>query len=206
MTQQSETQSVTVILPAGRLPLDLMQKAQELASEHNLGIYLSTMQNLRILNVPKDKLDEIKKPLAALGATFKKPGTFPIPRICVGKPHCNLGVIDSFALSDSILDHFKERTTLKPKIKIGLSACILCCSGAKLSDIGVVATRNGLDVYAGGKGGPAPKTGIRIAQNLDETELMKTITTLLDYHEKKTGKKQRLYKLLKEPDFPFSEL
>lgn len=205
MIPKNDTTSITIMLPAGRLPLPIMQKAHDLAHEHGFEIYLSTAQNLRILGVPKEKAAEIKGPLAKLGATFKEPGKFPLPRICIGKQHCNLGVIDTQELNNTILKYFAHRTTVKAKIKIALSGCILSCPGTRTSDIGIVATREGYDVYAGGKGGPSPKTGIRVKKQVDEQEMLKTIETLLDFHDQKTGKKQRMFKLLREPDFPFQE-
>ena len=206
MQQPEEKVSVTIVLPAGRLPLDIMRTAQELAERHNLGVYLSTMQNLRLLEVPKSLVEEIKAPLASLGATFKVPGKFPIPRICVGKPHCNLGVVDTKELSDAILANFAHRPQVKAKIKIGIAACTLDCSAATLSDIGIIAGRNGFDVLAGGKGGPAPKVGRRIKRQIDLPEVLDTIETLIEFHDRKTGKKQRMYKLLSDPEFPFATL
>ncbi len=206
MTSREEKVSLTILLPAGRLPLDIMRTTHDLAARYDLQIYLSTLQNLRLLNVPQSAVTEVKATLAALGADFKAPGKFPIPRVCVGSPHCNLGLIDTGELSEKILSHFANRNTTKAKLKIAISACVLSCSGTKTSDIGIIATRNGYDVFAGGKGGPAPKIGRRIQTGLSEEGLHKTIETLVDFHDSKTGSKQRMVKLLEEPDFPFPEV
>lgn len=195
--------SLTVLLPAGRLPLPIMAKAHELAAKHGLEIYLSTLQNLRILEVPETALEEFKKELGALDADFKAPGKFPLPRVCVGKPHCNLGIIDTQALSTKILDRFKGREKTKPKFKIAISACVLSCSGALLTDIAVVASKKGLDLYVGGKGGPNPKVGRRVLRNVSDAEILDAIETLVEFHDKKTGQKQRMVKLIDDPEFPF---
>jgi sulfite reductase beta subunit-like hemoprotein len=194
------------LLPAGRLPLDVMHKAHDLAARYGLEIYLSTLQNLRFLNVPQSAVAEIKNSLAVLGADFKVPGKFPVPRICVGKPHCNLGLIDTKELSEKILARFAKREKTKAKLKIAISGCILSCSGTRTSDIGIVAGRNGYDIFAGGKGGPAPKVGKRIKKDVSEEEVLATIETLINFHDSKTGTKQRMIKLLDEPDFPFTEV
>lgn len=197
--------SLTVLLPAGRLPLPIMNKAYELATKYDLELYLSTAQNLRILEVPETAVEEFKRELGALGADFKAPGKFPIPRVCVGKPHCNLGVIDTKDLSSKILDRFKGREKTKPKFKIAISACLLSCSGSLLTDIAVVATKKGLDLYVGGKAGPYPKVGSRVLRNAGEAEIIDAIETLVEFHDKKTGKKQRMAKLLDDPEFPFPD-
>lgn len=206
MSSSEEKMSITVLLPAGRLPLDIMQKAHDLAAQHGLEIYLSTLQNLRLLNVPQSAMAEVKAALVALGADFKAPGKFPIPRICVGKPHCNLGLIDTKELSEKILAKFVGRGKTKAKLKIAISACMLSCSGTKISDIGIIAGRNGYDIFAGGKGGPAPRIGRRIKKEVGEDEVLQTIETLIAFHDSKTGTKQRMIKLLDHPDFPFPEV
>lgn len=197
--------NITVLLPAGRLPLDIMGKAHQLAEKYQLGVYFSTAQNLRLINVPEEAADAIKEELAALGADFKAPGKFPLPRVCVGKPHCNLGLIDTEALSGKILERFKGKKTTKPKFKIAISACTLCCSGAMLTDISVIATRAGYDVVVGGKEGPHPRVGRKILSGVSEEVVLDTVEKLVEFHDAHTKKKQRMFKLLDHPDFPWPE-
>ena len=198
-----QEKSITLLLPAGRLPLPLMGKVYQVAERYGLGVYLSTAQNLRLLGVRDEDIDAVKAELAPLGANFKAPGKFPKPKVCIGKPSCNMGVVDTAAISARILERYGSRTEVKPKYKIAVSACILNCSGALSADIGVVATRNGYDLYAGGKGGPYPKVGRRILRDVGEEAIVDAIGKLADFHADKTAKKQRLVKLLDEPDFPF---
>lgn len=204
---QNDTKKVnlTVLLPAGRVPLNLLDKVNGIAQKFGLEIYLSTAQNLRLMSIREQDLDEIKQELAETGAVFKGPGKFPLPKICVGKPHCNVGIIDTQTLSNRITEYFKDRKNVKPKFKIAVSGCTLSCSGALLADIGVVATRKGFDVYAGGKGGPRPTVGRKICSSINEDRVLEVIEQLVDFHDAKTGKKQRMVKLLNEPDFCFAQ-
>lgn len=197
--------NITVLLPAGRLPLEIMTKAHELAEKHGLEIYLSTSQNLRLLNVPEEKMEVIKTELAGVGANFKGPGKFPLPRVCVGKPHCNLGIIDTEELSRAILDRFSGKKITKQKFKIAISACPLSCSGPVTTDIGIVTTRAGFDVYAGGKGGPNPRAGRRILHNSSYGEMLAAVEKLVAFHDAHTKKKQRMYKLIDHPEFPYPQ-
>lgn len=197
--------NITILLPAGRLPLDIMKKAHELAEKFKLGIYLSTAQNLRLINVPEDVVDAIKSELAPLGADFKGPGKFPLPRVCVGKPHCNLGIIDTEQLSDKILQRFKNKKTTKPKFKIAISGCTLCCSGIMTTDISIMATRAGFEVFVGGKGGPHPKAGRRIVVGASEDEVVDIVQKLVEFHDMHTKKKQRMHKLIDHPEFPWPQ-
>lgn len=204
MDNTSKKTNITVLLPAGRLPLPILAKIQELAHRFDLELYCSTAQNIRLLNINESDAETIKGELAALGAAFKKPGVFPIPRICIGKPHCKLGLIDTKVLSEKILNHFKGRT-VKPKVKIAIAACPATCTNAVSTDIGIVATKAGLDLYAGGKGGPMPKIGQRIIKHGDDETIINAIEKLLDFHDAHTNKKQRMAKLPNHPEFPYPE-
>lgn len=199
-----QVKSLTLLLQAGRLPLPMMAKVVELAQRYDLGVYFSTAQNLRLVGVKDDDFDAVKAELIAMGADLKAPGKFPIPKVCIGKPSCNMGVVDPAELSAKIKELFGARTGVKPKFKIAISACILNCSGAMLADMGIIASRNGYDFYVGGKGGPYPKVGRRVLRDVGEDEILDAMKKMVDYHDAKTAKKQRMAKLLEEPDFPFS--
>ena len=206
MSDNSMGISITVLLPAGRLPLDIMKTAQELAEKHSFGIYLSLQQNLRLINVPEAVVKDVKETLANLGAEFKALGKFPLPRICIGKPHCNLGVIDTEQLSQKILQQFSGRKHTKARFKIAIAGCTIGCSWPKSSDIAIMATRRGFTVFAGGKGGLIPRAGRRIKVKITEDEVLETIAVLVDFHDKKTKTKQRIFQLLDDPEFPFAEV
>ncbi|NOX24894.1 MAG: nitrite reductase [Deltaproteobacteria bacterium] len=198
--------SITILLPAGLVPLELLSLVNDLAHTYSLGIYLSTAQNIRLLDVRDEDEQEIKDALARAGAVLKGPGKFPIPRTCVGSSYCKLGLVDTADFTGKIMDRFKGRTHTKPKFKIAISACPASCSNPMLTDIGIKATRNGFDVFAGGKGGPKPKVGMRIAKGVGQDMVLQIMEELVNFHDFKTSKKQRFGKLLADPDFPFPEV
>jgi len=198
--------SITILLPAGLVPSELFSLINELARKYKLGVYLSTAQNIRLLDVRDEDEEDIKAALIGAGAVLKGPGKFPIPRICVGSSYCKLGLVDTADLTQKIMDKFSSRANVKPKFKIAISACPASCSNPMMTDIGIKTTKGGFDVYAGGKGGPKPKMGRRIAKGAELAAVLGIIEELVDFHALKTGKKQRMVKLLDEPDFPFAEI
>ncbi|MEW6593665.1 MAG: nitrite reductase [Thermodesulfobacteriota bacterium] len=202
MTDPKPATRLTILLPAGRLPLPIMAKATELAQRHNLEVYLSTAQNLRLMGIDEADLPAVKAELAALGAAFKGPGKFPLPRVCIGRRDCSTGMQDPQALSALIFERFAG-TPVKPKFKIAISGCPLGCPGVMTTDIGLLGTRKGWDLHVGGKGGPHPRSGRRVLREASDEQVLAAIATLVSYHYAKTGKKQRLAKLVDEPDFPF---
>lgn len=194
------------MLPAGLVSPELFSLVNELAGSYNLGIYLSTAQNIRLLDVRDEDEQEVKDILVKAGAVLKGPGKFPIPRICVGSSYCKLGLVDTADFTRKIMDKFNSRTNVKPKFKIAISGCPASCSNPMMTDIGIKATKSGFEVYAGGKGGPKPKMGRRIAKGIDQDRALEIMEELVDFHDQKTSQKQRLGKLLDDPDFPFVEI
>lgn len=195
--------NLTVLLVAGRLPVGILDEVSALAREYDFGLYLTTIQNLRLVGVAEEDAEAVKKRLTAAGAIVKTPGMFPKPRVCAGMPQCNLGIIDTEELSKKIWARFGGRKNVKPKYKIAIAACPASCSNALLADIGIVATRAGYDIYAGGKGGTRPRAGSRIVRNADEDKVLSVIERIADFHDQKAGQKMRIYKLLSDPEFPF---
>mgnify|MGYP001236430743 FL=1 len=205
MTNTIASTRLTILLPAGRLPLAIMDKANELAKKYHLEIYLSTAQNLRLMGIREEDLPAIRGELAALGAQFKGPGKFPIPRVCIGVRDCTMGIGDPERISALILEKFKDREKTKQKFKIAISGCTLGCSGVLTTDIGIMATRKGFDLYVGGKGGPSPKVGRRVLRDLDEQGVVAAVAELVEFHDAHTETKQRMVKLIDHPEFPYKE-
>ncbi len=197
--------SLTLLIAAGRVPVDLMEFILGIVKKYDLEIYLTDTQNIRLNGISSSVIDELKNELSDNCVAIKQKGQFPLPRVCVGKPYCNFGLIDTGEISELICKKFSSRKGVKPKFKIAVSACTLGCSGAKITDIGVEATGKGYNVFVGGKGGVAPKAGVKIKKNVDVQEMLETLEVLVDFHDRKTRKKQRMYKLLNLPDFPFNQ-
>ncbi len=194
---------VTVLLSGGLIAPKLMAAVNAIAEKYGLTLYLTTVQNLRLLGATEENLDAVKKDLLGLGLKLKTAGMFPMPKVCVGMPYCNLGVADTFSLADTITDRYGDRAGLKPKYKIAISGCPACCGGSMLADIGIVATRKGFELYVGGKAGPLPKIGKRVARGLSEDEVVDAVGRLADFHAANTPTKLRMFKLLDKEGFPF---
>ncbi len=205
MSEQKQ-EKVTILASAGRLSLGIMRVIQRLAEQYGLDIYLTNAQNIRLTGINEELLPGVKEELIAAGAQLKEPGTFLMPKVCTGPNQCKLAVVDPVGINDKIIAKFGGRENVKGKVKLAISGCNMCCSNAKLADIGIVATRKGFEVYAGGKGGAVPKVGIRIAREVAEEKLLDIIEKLVDFHDQKTVKKQRMFKLLSDPDFPYAEI
>ncbi|MBU0673764.1 MAG: nitrite reductase [Proteobacteria bacterium] len=208
MSQKKESvsgKSLTILLPSGRLPGEVIRKVTGLKEHYRFDLYLSTAQNLRLYNLAEEDVEPIRQELSSLGVSFKGPGRFPLARVCIGSQGCNLGLCDTLAFSDAVAERFGSRSGVKPKFKIAVSGCPAACSGPLLTDIGIVATRQGFDVFVGGKGGARPAVGRRIVRQANVERVLEIIGLIADFHAAKTPTKQRMSKLLDEPGFPFPE-
>lgn len=200
----SHTKHVTILLSGGLIAPRMMADINSVAVKYNLTLYLTTAQNLRLLGATEENEAVIKKELTGLGVPVKAAGRFPKPKVCVGRPYCMLGVTDTFSLADKIMARYGDRSGVKPKFKIAVSGCPACCGGSMIADIGIVATRKGYDLYVGGKGGPFPKMAVKVAKRLSEDEVVEAVGRLADFHDARTSTKQRMFKLIEEPDFPYT--
>ena len=197
--------TLTILLPGGSLPFNVLAKVNKLSARYKFELYLSTAQNLRLYNIPENDLESIKDELVSMGVKLKGPGLFPTPRVCIGNLSCKLGIIDTISFSRKIMSRFGEMTDVKPKFKVALAGCPANCSNAVLTDIGIVATRQGFDIYLGGKGGSRPRTGIRVVRGGDEEKVLTVIGEVVDFHNRNTEKKKRIYKHLEDASFPYRE-
>jgi dissimilatory sulfite reductase (desulfoviridin) alpha/beta subunit len=195
--------SLTVLIPHGLVPAAILNTINGLVEKYSLQIYLSTAQNLRLLNIKAEDEEAIKKALSQAGAEFKGPGKFPLAKVCVGLGYCKLGIVDTFALSKKITEKFGVRTGVKPKFKIAISGCPACCANSINTDIGIKATQMGYELFVGGKGGALPRNGRRIAKGVNESQLFDMIEKVVDFHDQNTAKKQRFAKLIDMPGFPY---
>ncbi len=202
-----QSKNLTVVLPAGRLPLSIMAGVQEIASGYGLNVHLSAAQNLRITNIAEADFDQVKAKLMAKGIPLFQNGSFPVPTTCLGVPHCRYGIVNTEELSRKLLDYFQGMTSVKPKLKIAIAGCGRCCANVKLADLGILAAKCGFELYVGGKGGGAPMVGVRIGKELSEEKLFAMIAQLVEYHSARAGtRKRRMFQLLKEDDFPFTRV
>ncbi len=198
--------SVTVMFPGGRLRLEALKGLQKIVEDFSTGVYLTTSQNVRLTDIPIEALEMVRQRVVDLGLDYKKPGQFPLPRVCVGKGNCPYGQRDTQSMSAAICEAFRGRERTKGKFKIAISGCSMCCSGPKTTDIGLVGTNKGYDFYVGGKGGPHPSIARRIGRSLTEEQALEMLARLVAYHDEKTRKKQRFCRLLDLEDFPYPEI
>ncbi len=81
-TKETTSLCITIALPAGRLTPAHLAAVNAVAQQYELTVYLTTMQNLRLLGVAAEKIDETKTAETADGLAVQT------PERCIGGASC----------------------------------------------------------------------------------------------------------------------
>lgn len=112
-------------------------------------------------------------------------------KICSGGFACDNNLRDSFSLGLELDKKFSGRK-LPFKMIISISGCARCCSEPMVRDIGIVASRQGYAIFVGGAAGARPRIGIRLIDNLSESEVIDTAERIIGLYEKMGKTPERL--------------
>ncbi|MDP3787174.1 MAG: NAD(P)/FAD-dependent oxidoreductase [Candidatus Omnitrophota bacterium] len=112
-------------------------------------------------------------------------------KICSGGFICDNNLQDSFSLGLKLDEKFSGRM-LPFKMIISISGCARCCSEPMVRDIGIVACRQGYAIFVGGAAGARPRIGIRLIDNLSESEVIDTMERIIGLYEKMGRTPERL--------------
>ncbi|MEU9730378.1 nitrite reductase large subunit NirB [Streptomyces sp. NPDC048002] len=109
---------------------------------------------------------------------------------CVGRTWCRYGVQDSVRMAIDL--ELRYRGLRSPhKLKSAVSGCARECAEAQSKDFGIIATSNGWNLYVGGNGGATPRHADLLAQDLDDTELIRLIDRFLMFYIRTADRLER---------------
>jgi nitrite reductase (NADH) large subunit len=77
------------------------------------------------------------------------------------------------------------------KIKAAVSGCTRECAEAQSKDFGLIATEKGYNLYVCGNGGMKPQHAILLAEDLDETTVVKYLDRILMFYIRTADRLQR---------------
>ncbi|WP_330457718.1 nitrite reductase large subunit NirB [Streptomyces sp. NBC_00820] len=109
---------------------------------------------------------------------------------CVGRTWCRYGVQDSVRMAIDL--ELRYRGLRSPhKLKSAVSGCARECAEARSKDFGVIATAQGWNLYVGGNGGATPRHADLLAQDLDDTALVRLIDRFLMFYIRTADRLER---------------
>jgi len=112
-------------------------------------------------------------------------------KICAGGFICGNNLQDSFSLGFKLDEIFSGRR-LPFKMIISVSGCARSCSEPRVRDIGIVASRQGYSIFAGGAAGAKPRIGIKLIDDLSGSSVIDIIERIISLYEKRARTCERL--------------
>ena len=190
--QKGGTYSVVPRVPGGEITPEQLIRIGELARNFDLYCKITGGQRIDLFGARVEQLPEIWEGLVEVGlesghAYGKALRTV---KSCVGSTWCRFGVQDSTSMA--ILLEERYRGLRAPhKLKSAVSGCIRECAEAQSKDFGVIATEKGWNLYVCGNGGARPQHAVLLAEDLDDTTLVRYIDRFLMYYIQTADKLER---------------
>ncbi len=155
---------------------------------------MTTRQTLIFL-IPSDRLEELKKGVAALGLRVGVFGEIVRNvKACAGnKDLCQRALSDVFSLGGELQERFMNRPTPRD-FKISVAGCHRGCTDPYCADYGIVATgEDAYSIYLGGRGGSRkPVHGTLIAEGINGEGAVALLEAILETYTECAEPKERI--------------
>ncbi|MGW3955235.1 nitrite reductase large subunit NirB [Streptomyces sp. NPDC004752] len=190
--QKNGSYSVVPRVPGGEITPEKLIVIGEIARDFGLYTKLTGGQRIDMLGARVEQLPLIWTRLVDAGfesghAYGKALRTV---KSCVGQTWCRYGVQDSVRMAIDL--ELRYRGLRSPhKLKSAVSGCARECAEARSKDFGVIATAGGWNLYVGGNGGATPRHADLLAQDLDDTELIRLIDRFLMFYLRTADRLER---------------
>lgn len=138
----------------GRITPQQLRAAAELADKYATGdLRTTSMQNLLIINVPRNKVDALVRDLDAAGLRVAASPFWRGAIACTGMEFCKLAITETKGFARWIVEELEERLPgFDQSLKLNVSGCPNACGQHWIADIGLegkkIKTASGLtDAY-----------------------------------------------------------
>lgn len=189
--RDKQTFAVVPHIPAGVVTPDLLRKIADVAEKYKAAaLKITSGQRIAIVGLQKDEVDKVwaelgMKPGYAVGNYVRN------LKICPGSLFCKRGEQNTIALGIA-LDEQYHGMDLPGKLKFGLSGCVNNCGEAPVRDIGLVGTKTGWNLMAGGNVGPKPRIGQLLATGLSDDQVKAGVEKIIAYYKEHGKVNERL--------------
>lgn len=175
----------------GELSRSMMRRVMDTMDKYDLpALRATTGQRFNLEGIPADKLDEIVECLGV--AVPKMPGV----AVCPGGGICKLGMQETRAVGDRLLDVIKQNGPYPFKVKSGVSGCKMACSLSFIRDIGLIATSKGWDLLFGGSGRSDTRKATLIGSGLTDDQALDLAAKALAFYRENGKKRERTSRMI----------
>jgi ferredoxin-nitrite reductase len=108
---------------------------------------------------------------------------------CTGTDFCNLALIDTKTRALALARELEQRVGRSRPISVRWSGCPAACGNHHTADVGLQGCKvkvdgkivDGVHVFVGGRGGAAPRAGLRILEDLPADALPEVLDRLVRF-------------------------
>jgi nitrite reductase (NADH) large subunit len=190
--QRNGTYSVVPRVPGGEISPDHLIVIGQVAKDYGLYTKITGGQRIDMFGARVEQLPAIWKRLVDAGMESGQAygKSLRTVKSCVGSSWCRYGVQDAVAMAVDLENRYRGLRS-PHKIKFGVSGCARECAEARGKDVGIIATESGWNLYVGGNGGFTPRHAQLLAQDLDDTTLVRYIDRYLMFYVRTADRLQR---------------
>jgi sulfite reductase (ferredoxin) len=177
----------------GRLSADLLDVIAGLAARYGSGrVRTTTEQKMVILDVPRERIDELVKELDAAGLPARPSAFRRHTMACTGIEFCKLAIVETKALAADLIGELERRLPdFDAPVTINVNGCPNSCARIQTADIGLKGSLvtgpdgrqvEGFQIHLGGSLNGGDGTGSGFGRKL--RGLKTTAEELPDYVER----------------------
>jgi len=187
-------------IPCGVVKSDTLRKLADVADKHNAAaLKITSAARIAIVGVDENDVDAIwaelgMSPGFAVGLCVRS------TKACPGTTFCKRGMQDSLSVGLK-LDEKYNGMELPGKLKIGVSGCPNQCAETCIKDIGLVGTKNGWRLLAGGNGGGRPRLSQELTRDLSAEQALGLIDKIIELYKSNGKPHQRLGAMIEKMGF-----
>jgi ferredoxin-nitrite reductase len=176
--------------PVGRITGDQLLELARLADEYGAGeLRLTPLQNVLLPHVPDRWLGALLEEPLLRQLPYNPSEVFRGVSSCTGTDFCNLALIDTKTRAMALTRDFERRLGKTRPISVRWSGCPAACGNHLTADVGLQGCKvkvdgkivDGVHVFVGGRGGPDPRLGARILEDVPCDELPEALDRLLRF-------------------------
>jgi ferredoxin-nitrite reductase len=188
--KQAGLSSVGLAVPVGRITTQQLLEIARLADAYGSGdVRVTTSQNLILTNVANERLPLLLAEPLLQELQADPPGVVRGLVSCTGIDYCHFALIETKELAVQTAAQLSRVLPHGKRLTMHWSGCPAGCGNHAVADIGLLGknvriggeTVDAVDVFVGGKSGPAAKAGVRVLEDVPCQDLPLVLEQMIPY-------------------------
>jgi ferredoxin-nitrite reductase len=176
--------------PVGRVTGDQLLELARLADAYGAGeLRVTPLQNVLLPHVPDGRLGALLEEPLLRQLPYNPSEVYRGVSSCTGTDFCNLALIDTKTRAMALVRDFERRIGKSRPIAVRWSGCPASCGNHHTADVGLQGCKvkvdgkivDGVHVFVGGRGGPDPRTAVKILEDVPCDELPEVLERLIRF-------------------------